>query len=197
MTKIQKATALAKKLPGIYKTRELTLPRFLTGKEQIEWCQSTIQVLNYAYWWLTNILVGTEHYSPDEKIALLKKAIDFYKIVYEKEDFLFGHIRLADACEDIAVLLFKEGKRDEGLTYLEQAVKHCVSFVNMPETKPFESLAVNTLVYEKQGTDFRNEKNACRNLLDGIRADKDGVYAPLGKDERLLAILAELEKYAN
>lgn len=193
----EKAIERAEKLPGIYKTRELTLPRFLNGSEQIECCQSTIQVLHWAYWWLTNILVHTDHYTVDEKIILLKKAIDFYIIIYEKEDYLFAHIRLADICEDIAILLLKQGNADDGLNYLEQAARHCVSFVTMPETKAYESLAVNTLVYQKTGTDFRSENNACRNLLCSITEDKDGIYTPLKKHDRMMSIVAELTKYAN
>ena len=191
-----RAVASARRLPNLYKTEDFTLPRFLIGDEKIEFCQQVIQKISWAFWWLSNLMVEEVHYSDEQKIEILRKSIDIYKIVYEKEDYGFANMRLADKYEDIAVLLFQNGRIDEAFENLGKCVDHCVvydkSFGDMKHT----SLLVDSLVFNKVNTSKPTEANISRNVLNGIMTNQS-LYGQYMQDERMKHIIKKLESIAN
>lgn len=194
------AIKIARELPTLYSTAETTLPKFLNGQEKIEFCQSTIQKLHWHFWWLITCMIDGDYYTNTEKIVLLKKSIAFYEIVYEKEDYAFSHIRIGDAYEDIAVLLLKNGKIEEGLENLEKCVDHCVAFDTMPNSLKLESLLVNTLEYKKEQTSKPTQNNSCRNVLNSILhdlKDENGIYHKCEQNDKFKQIIKRLEGTAT
>ncbi len=196
----EKAIKIAEDLPTIYASAEAALPNFLHGEERIEFCQQTIQKLHWLFWWLITRMNFEDYYADTEKIQLLQKAIAFYEIVYEKEDYHFGHLRIADAYEDIAVLLLKQRKTDEAISNLDKCVQHCISFDTLPDTAKHESLLVNTLEYRKQNTDRATENNCCRNVLNSILRDlesSDSLYRQCEEKNAYKQIIKKLKHFAN
>lgn len=181
-------------LPNIYKTKEATIPRFLSGEEKITCCQGTIQELHWLFWWTVNLLVEEEHYSDDEKILLLQKTAAMYEIAYEEEDYGFAALRLADVYEDIAVWQFRNGRSDDAFESLGKCVDYCRLYDRLPECLPHRSLLVNTLTFHKEHTSKPAEAGAGRNVHNSIKNDKDGVYGPYLQDPRMTEILQRLEQ---
>lgn len=196
----EKAVKIAKDLPTLYEIAETTLPKFLMGKDKIEYCQTTIQKLHWHFWWLITCMIDGNDYSDAEKIELWKKSIAFYEIVYEKEDYAFEHCRLADAYEGIAVLLLKQRKADEGLDNLEKCVDHAVAYDTLPDSMKLSSLLVNKLEYKKQNTSRSTQKNNCRIILDSILNDlKDerSLYHQCEQEDKFKQIIKKLKATAN
>ncbi len=194
------AIKIARELPTLNSTAETTLPKFLNGQEKIEFCQSTIQKLHWHFWWLITCMIDGEYYSGTEKIELLKKAIAFYEIVYEKEDYAFSHIRIGAAYEDIAVLLLKQGKTNEALENLEKCVNHYIAFDTLPDSMKYESLLVDSLEFKKEQTSKSSQNNSCRNVLNGIRydlKDEKSLFHLIEKTEKFNKIIQRLEATAN
>ena len=145
-------------------------------------------------------MIDGDYYTNTEKIELLKKSIAFYEIVYEKEDYAFSHIRIGDAYEDIAVLLLKNGKIEEGLENLEKCVDHCVAFDTMPNSLKLKSLLVNALEYKKEQTSKPTQNNSCRNVLNSILhdlKDENGIYHKCEQNDKFKQIIKRLEGTAT
>ena len=198
----EKAIELAEKLPNINKTREFTVNRFLERDKQIEQCQIAIQKLTWGFWWQLNLLAGKyklnssdegEHYTAEQSIAIYKKAIELYKIVYDEGDYYFSHCRLKQSCEHIAQAYFKLGNHDETITYLEKAAEHSIAFSTRSDEHKFKSLLVNTLEDKAVGSSTSNEKNDAYHLKKWI----EEIYAPILNDERVVKILKNLGEYVN
>ena len=178
-----KAIKLATDLPTMYNTEEAVLTEILSGKGRIEYCQETIQKLTYFFGKTVTCMAYSDDYSDENKIELLKKIIDFYEIVYEKDDYTFSYIRLANTYEDIAILLLKQSKIDEALEYLYKCAEYTIAFDALPISLKHNSLLVNRLEYNKQNTSKSKPEISSKILLDGIMSDL--------KDERSLYHLCE------
>lgn len=189
----KEAVQRAKMLPGLYKTEEATLPRFLSGEERVTYCQNTIQELQWLFWWTVNLLVEEDHYNDDEKIAILQKSAAMYETAYEEEDYGFAAVRLADVYEDMAVLQFRNGRPDEAFGNLGKCVDCCIRYDSLPECLSYRSLLVNTLTFHREHTSKPTEAGACLNVRNSIKNDKDGIYAPYMQDLRMADILRRLE----
>ena len=191
----ERAIELAKKLPGIYKTREMTLNSFLSGNEKVEECQTTIQKLCWAFWAQIKQLSETVHYTSTEKIELLQKGITIYKLVYDKGDYLFSNFRIYASYERMARICLDDNNIEEAVSYIEQAALHAIAFSSLSQKKKHESLLVDTLIYDVLGTSTSSEKNTCWYLKHNL--ENDEAYASVVSYERIKAVLRELEKYAN
>lgn len=197
-----RAIEIAKKLPNIYKTREITLNKFLDREEQIKNCQETIQKLAWGFWTQIELLaqswqhpLGTkyEHYTAEQAIELYQQAIDFYKIIYNENDFNFDHCRLREIYEHIAQIYLKLGKFDKAVENLEKSAEHSIAFSTLPEEDKYKSLLVNTLTHKNINTSRSSEKNDSYHLKKWI----EEIYTPVLNDERVQKILNELGRYAN
>ena len=195
----EKAIRIAENLPNLYHTSDATLPRLLTGEEKIRCCQTAIQRLHWEFWWIINQMIEETHYTDEEKIALLQKSIAIYGILYENKDYGFSHIRLADAYEDIAVLLLQNDRADEAFAHLEKCVDHAMAYDRISGDVKHTSLCVNMLTFNKQNTSKSTEANCSRNILNTIRAElaEGGLYERHREDARLKRIIERLEATAN
>ena len=188
----EKAIALAEKLPNIYNTHEFTLNRFLEGDKQINDCQIAMQELTWGFWWQTNLLAKNEHYTAEESIALYKKGIEMYKIVYDG-DYYYAHIRLLQSYENIAQAYFKLGNYDETIANLEEAAEHAIGFSTRTDEHKYQSLHLNTLVHSVPNSSTNTDMNEAYELKCSI----ENIYGAILDDERVKQILANLDKYAN
>ena len=189
----KKAIEAAQNLPNLYKTMDFTLPRFLAGDEKVTFCQEVIQKLCWGFWWLIKLLVNEPHYTDDDKIRLLQKAEAIYQIVYEKEDYGFAHVRLADLHEKISVLLFQNDRVDEAFEYLEKSATHCAAYDQLSDDYQHTSLLVNSLIFNKTNTSKNIEANSSRELLEHIFHDEENVYKQHWKDDRMKHLIEKLE----
>lgn len=195
----ERALRVAESLPNLYKSADVTLPRLLKGEEKIRYCQTTIQRLHWAFWWIINRMAEETHYTDEEKIALLQKSIAIYGILYENEDYGFAHVRLADAYEEIAVLLFQNNRPDEAFEHLEKCAEHAIVYDQLSGDVNLTSLCFNMLTFNKRHTSKSTEANCSRNILNTIHAElaERGVFERYREDIRLKRIIERLETAAN
>lgn len=191
-----RAVSAARRLPSLYKTEDFTLPRFLTGDEKIEFCQQVMQKITWAFWWLTNLMAEEAHYPDEQKIEILRKSIDIYKIVYEKEDYGFANMRIADKYEDIAVLLFQNGRVDEAFENLGKCADYCAAYDELSGDMKHTSMLVDSLVFNKANTSKPTETSTSHNVLNGIMANQS-LYGQYMQDDRMKCIIKKLESNAN
>lgn len=191
----ERAVSVAETLPGLYKTKEVALASFLSGTEKTELCQTTIQKLCWIFWAQTKHLAQAGHYSVEEKLAIYKKAIAIYELVYDSGDLLYANVRVYDTYYKMAQLCADGNAFEEAIDYLEKAAEHAVAFSTLPEKQKYKSLLVNTLEYDRAGTSASSEKNTCWHMKNNMV--NDNRFRGVLENNRVKAIIGRLESAAN
>jgi hypothetical protein len=191
----EKARKMAESLPNYYKTAQLVLPSFLEGQERQECCKSGIQMLAYCFYATVRDMLKDDIYTAEERIALRRKVLAMYELVYEDGNYLFTHTRVADLHEDIAADLMEMGNLDEGLKHWELAAEHAMAYDALPDSAPYTSLLTRDLMYVKANTSTTNEYNYAHFMLRFMQKDK--LFDPVREDPRVIAIMEKLKKVAN
>ena len=191
----EKAKKMAESLPNYYKTAQQVLPRFLEGRERQECCKDGIQMLAFCFYATVRDMLKDDIYTPEERIALRRKVLSMYELVYEDGNYLFTHTRVADLYEDIAADLMEIGEIDEGIRHWELAAEHAIAFDTLPDSAPSTSLLTSGLVYVKANTTKYSEYNYAHYMLRFMQKDK--LFDPVREDPRVVAIMEKLKKVAN
>ena len=191
----EKARKMAESLPNYYKTAQQVLPIFLEGRERQECCKSGIQMLAYCFYETVRDMLKDDIYTPEERIALRRKVLAMYELVYEDGNYLFTHTRVADLYEDIAADLMEIGQLDEALEHWSLAADHAIAYDTLPDSAPYTSLLTRDLMYVKANTSTTNEYNYAHFMLRFMQ--KSDLFAPVREDPRVVAIMEKLKKVAN
>ena len=191
----EKARKMAESLPNYYKTAEMVLPHFLEGEERQKCCKVGIQMLAYCFYASVRDMLKDDIFTPEERIALRRKALAMYELVYDDGNYLFTHTRVADLYEDIAADLMEVGQLDEALEHWALAADHAIAFDSLPDTAPYTSLLTRDLIYVKANTSRTSEHNYAHYMLKFMQKDK--LFEPVREDPRVIAIMEKLKKVAN
>lgn len=191
----EKARKMAESLPNYYKTAQQVLPRFLEGRERQECCKSGIQMLAFCFYATVRDMLKDDIFTPEERIALRRKVLAMYELVYEDGNYLFTHTRVADLYEDIAADLMEIGEIDEGIRHWSLAAEHAIAFDTLPSSAPYTSLLTRDLVYVKANTSTTTEYNYAHYMLKFMQKDK--LFDSVREDPRVVAIMDKLKKVAN
>lgn len=191
----EKARKMAESLPNYYKTAQSVLPNFLEGQERQECCKSGIQMLAYCFYATVRDMLKDDIFTAEERIALRRKVLSMYELVYEDGNYLFTHTRVADLYEDIAADLMEMGQLDEGLVHWALAAEHAIAYDTLPDSAPYTSLLTRDLMYVKANTSTTRTYNYAHYMLRFMQ--KDPLFAPVREDPRVVAIMEKLEKVAN
>ncbi|MBQ2727451.1 MAG: helix-turn-helix transcriptional regulator [Clostridia bacterium] len=182
-----KAVETAKSLPNLYKTAEIELCGILSGNERVDTVQDGIQRWVWClYYWIWK-LRGDDHYSTEEKIALYRKVIDVYEIIYEKHDHLFGLRRTLCAYQDMAELWLDAGNPAECLAALDRAADYAVLHDALDLSGRPMSLLINRITYDGWTPD---QQKARENLAYDLR--QEARYDEIRDTDGFRAILARL-----
>lgn len=191
----EKARKMAERLPNYYKTAQQVLPIFLEGRERQECCKSGIQMLAYCFYATVRDMLKDDIYTPEERIALRRKVLAMYELVYEDGNYLFTHTRVADLYEDIAADLMEIGQLDEALKHWSLAADHAIAYDTLPDSAPYTSLLTRDLMYVKANTSTTSEYNYAHYMLKFMQKDK--LFESVREDPRVIAIMEKLKKVAN
>lgn len=191
----EKARKMAESLPNYYKTAQQVLPIFLEGRERQECCKSGIQMLAYCFYATVRDMLKDDVYTAEERIALRRKVLSMYELVYEDGNYLFTHTRVADLYEDIAADLMEIGQLDEALEHWSLAADHAIAYDTLPDSAPYTSLLTRDLMYVKANTSTTNEYNYAHFMLRFMQ--KSELFATVREDPRVIAIMEKLKKVAN
>jgi Predicted transcriptional regulators len=182
----------SKKLPNMHKTYEITLSKFIESDDLADLCQDTIMKLGWCFYDQIKSLARSDRYSPEEEVRLYKKAIDFYKIIYDKGDFGFANYRLKDCYKRIAdIYVSIPGKFDEAIDNLEKAAEHAIAFSAIGEKFTHESLIVNMKTHLMNNTASNDDRNTAIEFKNQI----EETYPSVLQNERIQKILNHLSEH--
>ena len=120
---------------------------------------------------------GMPENEPSCKIAILKKQIAITNILFEngEKSWLLG------SCNTwIARIYFNMGDTDNGLNYLDEAIKYYIKYDIQPKEFPYTSLGFERMVYKEP--DRLNEQYSIKLFLNGLENDK--IYDCVRNNER-------------
>lgn len=184
----EKAIAAAHELPCYYDTREDVLRSFLQGDELLTHVQDNL-ILKLAYeFWYSIRKIGNS-YTPDEKIALYKKSNAIYDAIYETDDLAFKLTRKMRNYQGMAEVSLREGRAEDGLTYLRQAADCAVRHDALPQVVESEALLFSTHPYDRR---YEGDFEACKSLLHDLETE-DEFYAGVRETSTFREIAAMLQ----
>ena len=179
-----KAIEAADKLSSLWRSSEMTKMHLLKGDELMKFAQEMVKTLvsaMYSALWYLSDLDGKNapQMTHEQRIAIQQKVIALYGIVFEKGDYNFYFHDVCHAYSSIAAKAALLGNRELALDSLEKAAEFAAADDDLPDKKPYTSLLVNRLEYNKEHSiknftfTYREEllKNLAWDGYDGIRDD--------------------------
>ena len=187
------ALDIAEKLHGMGYSKEIVKATVLTG--DIAFRQAQVNIMEFAdnmWWHMYNIAcvpdISGDHYSIDEKIAIMKKAIKVLDVIFD-EDYLYYNDRVANSYRQLAMLYLVKGEREIAIKCVEMMAEYAIAFDSIEGSKSYSSLLLNSIEYTKgEGVTL------CAKLLRGRFANR--IWASVRGDERFIAAVKSMEKYA-
>ena len=179
-----KAIQAADKLPSLWNSREMTKMHLLKGEELIKFAQevftSLLSAMYSALWYLSDPDgKNAPQMTNEQRVEIQQKVIALYGIVFDKGDYNFYFHDVCHAYSSIAAKAALSGDRELALDSLEKAAEFAAADDDLPDKKPYTSLLVNRLEYNKKNAiknfafTYREEllKNLAWDGYDGIRDD--------------------------
>ncbi len=144
----EEALAKTRKLPGLEYCRELNIDWLLDGEERARECQNTVGLLVWAFYGQMEQLEACGLYTPEQRLTMYRKALDFVNLVYDTGD-LFGESIYAYKCNFYSALICMEnGMADRAVPYLKQAMMYAKAWDTLPETGDYTSLLTDRLRFD-------------------------------------------------
>lgn len=195
----QKAVEEAEKLPYLFQTRETTLPCLKSGEELTKSAQSAImsftEALRLAILNLADVnYCNDQPWSVEERIKMLDKTNEIYRIIYDDGDFHFANCYVSYNYRVMAALSLLINKTEDALLYLEQAAEFAIARDDLPPKIKHTSLLVNTLEYDINLTSKNYTCNDSAILLEKLKQER---YDIIRNDERFIRIVSRLKEVAK
>lgn len=155
----EKAVKRAWQLPTIYKTQENALVLFLNGEEKIKVGQQAVVAIIISLFLQVSAMTDTEHYSPEEKMTILKKCCDTADVLLENNDVPAVLRCKVSALMKMADIALEQGNQEEAIGLLQSASDHALKSIRLPQCSKPTSLLANGIEVESVTTgDFQKSK---------------------------------------
>ena len=184
---LEKAIEMAKKLPSYYDTSQDVLRACLTGKEKLNHVQHIIIDLAYEFWYSIRQIL--DNYNTDEKIELFKKSNAIYDTIYETDDMPIKLTRKMRNYQGMAEVSLTDGRIEDGLKYMEEAVNCAVIHDRLPEICPSTSILYNQHPYQRK---YEAMPNIKPELLKDFETE-DEFYSKIRKLEEYKILIEKLK----
>lgn len=195
----QKAIEEAEKLPHLFQTQETTMLWFKSGEELTKSAQSAIMSFTDALMLAINALADVSNLSDqswtvEEKIKMLDKSNEIYRIIYDDGDFHFANGYISQNYRLMATLSLEINKTEDALLYLEQAAEFAIAKDDLPPKIKHTSLLVNTQEYDINLTSKNYTCNDSAVLLEKLKQERYDIFR---NDERFIGIVDRLKEAAK
>ncbi len=193
----EKAIKTACKLPSTLVTSDMLLGRIYEGEEKISQLKTNIECFcDYITSDITNYARAKHDGDMQNQIALYKKAINIYELIYENGDYGFYNTRIEALYRGMATFYMRLNEHDNALVCLEKSVEYAIAFDTMPEVFTHTSL----IPFGKEFSKAKNlakdfAYNDCYQMLHERLPDE--LFNPIRETERFKAITARLSQYAK
>ena len=196
---VAQAEEIADQLHGMSVSREIIRATMLTGDVAFGQAQKNLILFADNIWWhLYNLAcvpdIAGDRYSTAEKIAILKKGIALFKVIFD-EDPLFYADRLANSYRQLAMLYLSAGHADEALDCFELMADWAIRFDERPAAATYASVVINRVVYDREDDTEAKGMSKCARLLRGNFGAR--VWAPIRGTERFKAAAARMIECAR
>ena len=195
----ERAQDIANKLHSMSFSKEIVKATVLTGEVAFNQAQENLILFADNMWWhMYNIAcvpdIAGNHYTVDQKIAILQKAVDLFHLLFGEEDLLYYHDRLANSYRQLAMFYLMKGDKQSALEAVEKMADHAIAFDTRPESATYTSLPINCVKYEKYGAGEARGAGKCAKLLAGRFASR--IWAPIRDTEQFRTVIARMSEYA-
>ena len=195
-----RAIELANKMPCEYASRE-SLLSFIYKGDKLRELETNVLLHNHVQSMANSIIYnykmdsGEWLYNQEERIILLKKQIDFIKLIFENEDYGFYNDKLLDSYKMLGSMLAKEKDEKQALFYIDIAKKHAIKFIEFVTCKEFKYSSILLKgVTDIPTLHLGNKFNSAYNLLEHLKKSE---FDFIRTNEKFLEIIKELEKYSG
>ena len=191
----ERAQEIANKLHSMSYSREIVKATVLTGEVAFNQAQENLILFADNMWWhMYNIAcvpdISGNHYTVDEKIEILQKAVDLFHLLFGENDLLYYHDRLANSYRQLAMFYLMKGDKAAALAAAEKMADHAIAYDTRPESATYTSLPINCVQYEKE----TEGATKCAKLLAGRFGSR--IWAPIRDTEQFRAIIARMSEFA-
>ena len=200
---IDKAIALAKKMPIKVLSCEALLGHIYKGEKKFQHKQITLkQDTDHFFidmWYFLRISRDKDPvYTADEGIAIGQKILDIADILFEDGNFGFERIRIVEVYQELMQLYNKKGDISAVLKHLNLAAHHAKIFDEENKTgtghpeKEYTCLLFRGCTF---GNYSRNSpKNTAQQLIDFL---KDSQWDPIRDNPEYASIMEDLAQHAR
>lgn len=192
----EKAIEYAMKLPNIGSTNTVVLGDLYEGEQQKTHLKCAIKWYAAVFWCALRNLADLEYkdetMSIAERIAIMKKALSIFELVYENGDYLDYSITISTTHSYIAAMAMLEGDYELALSSLGKAAEFAIMSDTLPEKAHHTSLLVNNLEYNPLNTAKNYDFTDCKELYDKMQMDR---YDAIRNDKRFITVLDKIREY--
>ncbi len=192
----EKAIEYAMKLPSLWNSNTVILGELYEGEQKKIHLQQSIRTYMNAIWCTTRDMADLEYkdnsMSTDERIAILKKTLAIFEIVYEDGDYLYDNWFLSTFHRYIAAMAMLEGDHEMALSSLERAAEFAIKSDTLPEKAQHTSLLINKLEYNALEVSKNYEFSNCKELHDKMQWER---YNAIRENSRFIAVLNKIKEY--
>ena len=195
----QMALDIAEKLHSMDYSKEIVKATVLTGEIAFKQAQTNIMEFADNMWWhMYNIAcvpdISEDHYTILQKIEIMEKAIKLFEVIFEG-NYLYYNDRIANSYRQLAMLYLVNGDRSAALSCVEKMADYATAFDSLPERSNYNSVVLNTLVYENEKREGVDNVTLCEKLLRGRFSNR--IWAPIRNDERFVAAVTRMAEYTR
>ena len=195
-----RAIELANKMPSYPLSRESLLELIYRG-ERLRDLATNVLLYDHVQAMANRIKCnyrmesGEWLYTGDERAELVKKQIDFIKLIFEAEDYGFYNETLCDSYKVLASHSARQNDEKQALSYVELSATHAIKFIEYMACKEFKFSSLLFKGRTEIPTIHLDSKfNSAYRLLQFY---KEPQFDFLRTNERFIEITKELEKYAG
>ena len=183
---LAQAEEIADQLHGMSVSREIIRATMLTGDIAFGQAQQNLILFADNMWWhLYNLAcvpdIAGDRYSTAEKIAILKKGIALFEVVFDDQPLFYAD-RLANSYRQLAMLHLSEGYAAEALECFEQMAEWAIRYDERPAAATYSSVIINHVPYDREADTEAKGISKCARLLRGNFAAR--IWAPIRGTDR-------------
>ncbi len=193
------AIDIAEKLHSMSYSKEIVKATVLTGDIAFNQAQQNIMSFADNMWWhIYNIAcvpdISEDKYSVDQKIEIMQRGVALLEVVFDG-DYLYYNDHLANSYRQLAMLYLAKGDRQNALDCVENMSRFAIAFDTLPDSQRYSSVLINSIEYKNTKSEASEAPTLCAKLLRGRFATR--IWASIKNDERFVAAVEEMTKYAH
>ncbi len=144
----EEALAKANKLADMEHCREINTLWLLDAKDRARECQNTISLIVWAFYSTLEQLEDSGSYTPEERLTIYKKTLDFVSLVYDTSELYSSSIYVYKCNLHSALICLDNGMIDRAIPYVKEALRHAKTWDNLPSKGKYSSLLTNQLEFD-------------------------------------------------